>query len=358
MQVEKFDFAIYGSGLDAAFLAAQLVSSHECKVLLIRDHVNDYTLQHHQDFSVGGNCDPDTIKIAHEGLQKWHTQFSGRAGRDCFDRLQVSLKASFAENAEILHYIEGALIACDRQSERKATRFQGDYLTVRDVIAPKRRAALEYLHQAYVGVGMDVLDRSAFQDARQLKDGRLMLKSGTKQYSATQTVILDEDLITHYFNAALRTVLIPTLGTKLAVKNVTKYSKYPTFCVDTQMCVRAQTGNKILVSAPLPFGDLTEICSKEVLGFEQMEIHAMGAYNAVHTKDGAPLLDFQKQKKTWVFSGGTVRTFLMPSVSDMLVGKPGPSVQKYWQARGTHNRKCGDVPHPPSPNMEFKNDTV
>jgi len=342
MQVEKFDFAIYGSGIDAAFLAAELIQRHHARVLLVRDHVNDYTLQHHHDFSVGGNCDPDTIRMAHSGLNQWHNQFTGRAGRECFDRGPISLKVSSSQNADMLHYIEGALIASDRQSERKAVREGVEYLQIRDVIAPKRRESLEFLHHAYVGVGLEVFDRSVFFEARRTKDGALILKTDREKFSASQTIVLDDDLIDAHSNSALRKVLHPIKGSKAALTPIARFTKPPALFVDSQICIRAHANN-ILISAPLSYEDLVHQGKKEIIDLEQLRIHAQGAFASVSTVDGAPVLELEKGKNTWLFSGGAVRTFLMPSVSDIIAGKPDHAAEQYWSNRGASGRRYGDI---------------
>jgi len=346
MQLEEFDFAIYGSGVDAAFLAAELVRRHSCRIILIRDHVNDYTLPHHQDFSVGGNCDPATIEMVQHGLKNWQSQFAGSAGRACFSRGALSLKVSSPKNADLLHYIEGALIASDRQSERRASRDGTEYLHLRDVLVPNRREALEFLHSTYVGVGMEVFDRSHFQNAKRSKDGRLTLKEGENRFSAKQTIILDDDLLDVHSNATIRSTLCQTTGTKMALHPPARYKSPPVYCVDSQMHVRLQSNNRLLISAPLSFGDLTHFGKSEVRDLEKLTMSAQGAYEAVSTVDGSPILEHNKSKMTWIFSANTVRTFLMSSVSDIIAGGASAYTKKYWTRRGSRGRSFADIPAP------------
>ncbi|WP_299346663.1 hypothetical protein [uncultured Maritalea sp.] len=343
MQVEEFDFAIYGSGVDALFLAAELIQRHSARVLLVRDQVNDYTLPDHQDFSVGGNCNPDTIKLAHLGIERWQAQFSDRAGRSCFEKSPLNLKVSAGPNSDILNYIEGALIACNRQFERKAEREGAEYLLLRDVVAPKKRQAIEFLHNAYLGVGMEVFDRSEFEDAKRLKDGRLSMKSDGKRYRADTTIILDDDLVHAHANAALRNILRPIQGTKLAMRLNTRFVKPPTLYVDGQMCIRQAAENKLLITAPLEFDQVISRAKNEALDLEKMKVHAMGAFQGVTTIDGGPLLDFQVQKKTWVFSGGTVRAFLMPHVSDLVTNSSNDQNLRYWAEHSASGQRHADI---------------
>lgn len=344
MQVEEFDFAIYGSGLDAALLGAELVKRHDCRVLLIRDHVNDYTLDHNQQYSASGITDPDTIAQLAIGADNFHLHFAGKTGRACFERTQLALKVSSAERSDLLHFIEGALIACDRQSERKAARNGDEFLLLRDVIAPRRRESLEFLHRAYVGVGMEVYDRTDFDQAKRLKDGRLSLKVNDKRMSAAQTVVLDDDLLSRYADDNINKVIRPLVGTKMALKTVSKYTKPAAFYVDTKFNLFALDAETVVAFAPMNYQAFVDNAKRAFVGIEHLDITAQGAYHHYVTQDGGPLLQFLTTSKTWLFAGvGNSSMFLMSGISDQLCGQSDTSTTDYWALRGARNRKCADI---------------
>jgi len=344
MQVEEFDFAIFGSGIDAALLGAELVKRHDCRVLLIRDHVNDYTLDHQQQFSMSGIADPDTIDQLASGLDNFHLHFGGKTGRACYERTQLALKVSCAERSDLLHFIEGALIACDMQSERKAARNGDEFLLLRDVIAPRRREALEYLHHAYLGVGMEVFDRTDFDQVKRLRDGRLNLKLHDKRMYAAHSVVLDDDLVDQYADDEFRQFISPVVGTKIALKTISKYTKPPAYYVDTGFSLFATDSASILAFAPMTYGAFVRNAKSDFVGVEHLDLAAQGAYKAHVTKDGAPILHFLRETKTWLFAGGgNVSAFLMPSISDQICNKSSPQDNKYWANRGTKSRKCADI---------------
>ena len=208
MQLEQYDFAIFGSELDAAILAVMLSTKFDARVLLIRDHVNDYALQTHYSASMTATADAKLVKMLETGEAHWHELFSSRDARQCFDRGAVHLDVAAKENIDALNYVENTMVYAQRQCDRKARPNGSEFLELRAVTMPKRREALEYLYAQYNGANCTFVDRSDFNEIRRLKKGQLNLRRGDAKFTAAQTILLDADVIIKEYDQALPATLL------------------------------------------------------------------------------------------------------------------------------------------------------
>ncbi|MGJ8528464.1 hypothetical protein [Maritalea sp.] len=354
MSVEEIDFAIYGSDIDAAFLAAELVREHGAKVLLIRDQVNDYSIHHLQTYSVGAFCEPDTLRIIGHGLERWHSKFSGRTGRDCFERTGLALRVGNQHNKDLLHYVEGAMIAIDQQFERKADTDGIEHLKFRGVVAPSRKKALEFIYNKYVGSGLAVFDRTNFESATRQKSGPLVLRSSKMRYDVGHSIFLDVDLVQSQSTANKNNVLRTFFGSKIVVKSHDTRPVH-TINLDSEFETRPHGHGQLLVKSHGSFNDLAHQAERTIHGFLDKSLIAQGTYQDVATKDGSPMFAKLNTHQS-VFAGGkNASAFLMPSVADILVGSQNAASKDYWQHRASKNRQCADILQAPKTGGEFQN---
>ena len=314
MSVEKIDFAIYGSDVDAAFLAAELVRLHDAKVLLIRDQVNDYSLHHLQAYSVSAFCEPDTLLTIENGRERWQSQFTGRAGRECFERVELALRVGDQLNQDLLHYVEGSMIAVDRQCQRMADASGVEHLSFRNVVAPARKNTLEFIHNKFVGSGLSIFDRTYFESAKRQKGGPLVLRSTQMRYEVRHSVFLDMDLVQSQSNVNKNSILKSYKGSEILVKSNAPRSRHAVH-LDRELEIRPYRRGQMLVKCQGEFNDLVRHAETAIDQFLEMMLVAQGSYQGIATTDGSPMFAKLNAHQSIFVGGKHASVFLMPSAA-------------------------------------------
>jgi hypothetical protein len=337
MQKEEFDFAIFGSEIDAAILAVELAQTHNARILLIRDQVNDYALHMHQHFSMGAISDIATLEMLQMASERWHGLFQGRDGALCFERQNIRLRVSTPRHGAMLHYVENAMLDAQMQCERKADRQGFEYLSVRDVIAPKRKETLEFLASLIAPEQLVICDRSDFDQITHLKNGQLALKRDGQRFGAAQTVFLDDDLILTNKSKRLREHLISRDLNGFVFEQLS-HPTPSTIMLDTNGVMHPCGEN----GAQLTSLQHQEAAMQTFNLSGNAQLSASATKKSVYTKDGAPMLGFENREKSWTtVSDKVTAPFYAFSIAQEIAG--GQVQSPYWQQRGFEKRRCAEI---------------
>ncbi len=345
MQLEQYDFAIFGSELDAAILAVTLSTKFDARVLLIRDHVNDYALQTHYSASMTATADAKLVKMLETGEAHWHELFSSREARQCFDRGPVHVDVAAKANINALNYVENTMVYAQRQCDRKARPNGSEFLELRAVTMPKRREALEYLYAQYNGANCTFMDRSDFNEIRRLKKGQLNLRRGDDKFTAAQTILLDADVIIKEYDQALPATLLECPLNTCVIAPETNADHPRTYFFDCAGQIAQTHDGNIATTSLLGHNAFLEaINSRDVFG-ESSRITSKSQKKHLISKSGAPWFEKQNSK-------GVVSLVVDPIVSPFLVadfatGLSADSLENessYWCDKSGDKPLSRDVP--------------
>jgi len=345
MNAEEFDFAIYGSGVDAAFLAADLMQRHQAKVVLIRDHVNDYSLPYTRHYSIGPITDLGTLALLRTGEENWLSTYGGRNTKDTFSKVDLHLSVANIENDPLLQFVEGALIDADRNCERRVAHDEKESLLIPGVVAPNRSAYLQSLFERHSEVGIKFVDRRDLKDVKSNRTGQLSFKLDKHRCISKQVVILDDDLIAELHADQDSSSITIVRGTKTEIRAKKTLPSMHRIVVDSGLKIFSPAkGDTLRASISGNIDQLHDHTNMELKNYQDMRLVAQGHYRTVETKDGTPYLAKERQARGWVFAGGgVVSPFLMTSVSDALCATHHGEVPDYWKSHSGTVRSGFDL---------------
>lgn len=338
MQKEEFDFAIFGSEIDAAILAVELINSFDARVLLIRDQVNDYGLHLHPSFSMGAVSDVNTLNELALAVEKWQSLFSGREGSACYERECLRIRVASAANNAALHYIENALIDVQMPCERKADRDGFEDIYLRDVITPKRRQTLEFLVGKFAPAQqLMVCDRSDFIKITHLKNGQLSLQRDGVRISAAKSIFTDDDLAIQMADHNIKKQIVRYSTNGYQFSRDQKANHTNMIVADLMGVMFQHSKDSVQIAIPSNLIDQKKAFSIN----SEAKLKARATKESICTRDGAPLLACIAHQNNWIFvADKTIAPFLAMSAAHAIAGT---TISRFWGALEAKNRKCAEV---------------
>ena len=333
----NFDFAIVGETPLAAVLAGLLCKQHERNVCWVGTPPHPLQPQRGFDLSVAPITRPETWQLLNHSTPLLVDLLRDIGGTDVVERVDPLLVARSNTGANVLSHIRNVASGFGYTIERQpvSDRFSSGF-QFRDALRVLRRPLSAVLPEYLTALGVEVVTSNNIK-LRHQKDGITHILGGDQKFTANHIVLASDDAIRRHANQRdidANFINIPTAG--FLVEPVSALASSVVHDLEAGLTIYQRKNAALDCVAPASFEVVEPRICEHIDADRHPRLAGHAKFQALHTKDGAPLFASLGTGKINAIAGlGASGLFQAPAIARVLSGNGNPSEVDYFSRRST-----------------------